>query len=390
MNFEEALKTIQKLEIKPKTEVTFICDALHKALAQDLIADHDFPNFFMAENNGYIFKHVQKNKSYKIIDILKPGYLSQKLPAENECVRICAGAMIPNEDLIFINDEDIIAISDKLIKTKTTINKSVKNFKRAEFIKDNELIINKGTYINPKEMSLLSTFGCYEPAIFSAPFVSIFISGSELIEPPFKLVAPLKRNSNGSLINSLVRLIGANSDYNGIVKDDVDLIKESINSSIENSDLIIFSGGSADSESDATLLALKEINAEMIIDSLNLKPGGSTKLFLYKEKPILLLPGSPISAFAAFHLIAKPLIHKLMGSDYRHRFIKSISAKDFTIQKNRKINFVPAKIVNGEIEYIKKPSNSDLRIFQNIDCFIKLDIGKDSILSGEIIDILLV
>ena len=58
---------------------------------------------------------------------------------------------------------------------------------------------------------------------------------------------------------------------------------------------------------------------QVIVHGVNIKPGKPVILGIVQGKPVIGIPGYPVSAALTFNLFVKPLLHAMQGGPIRRR-----------------------------------------------------------------------
>lgn len=192
-----------------------------------------------------------------------------------------------------------------------------------EDIVSTELILPENHEIRAVDIGAMLSGGHVTIDVRRKPAVVIIPTGSELIEPGQQ---PKKGNIieyNSRILSSLAEGWGGRALRADPVPDDLDLIKAAILRGCEEGDLVVVNAGSSAGSADYTVHAIRELGAVML-HGINIKPGKPVILGWVRNRPVLGIPGYPVSAFITFHLFAKPLIYRWRGLDVPEpRFIKA-------------------------------------------------------------------
>jgi molybdopterin molybdotransferase len=79
--------------------------------------------------------------------------------------------------------------------------------------------------------------------------------------------------------------------------------------------MVLISGGSSIGSKDYTLEAIKGIkNFKIIAQGIAMRPGKQTLLAIIDGKPVIGLPGHPVSSVTAFHVFVRPVIKHITGN----------------------------------------------------------------------------
>lgn len=109
-------------------------------------------------------------------------------------------------------------------------------------------------------------------------------------------------------------LNGGDSVRFRIVPDNLEELKNAILDAHSMGDMVVINAGASAGSEDFTAKAISELG-EIVLHGVNIKPGKPVILGWVKGKPVLGIPGYPVSAFITFTLFAKPVIYKWQGLD---------------------------------------------------------------------------
>ncbi|MFH0703182.1 MAG: gephyrin-like molybdotransferase Glp [bacterium] len=348
---ESALKKYMK-EIEGKTlgyEEINIEDSLGRILYDDVIAQYDLPAFSRALIDGYavnshdvILADSQNPVTLKIIAEAQVGYVDELIISEKEAVKISTGAMLPkNADSIVMLENTISEGNQVKVFKSVIVGENIAQ--KGEDISIGELFIRKKRKIRAQDIGGIICLGFRKIRVFKMPAVAVIPTGNELI--PINVTPKLGQlpESNTYVLKGLVEQLGGISKIQPIVKDNPDMVRESICKALESSDIILISGGSSIGSKDYTLEAIKSIkNSKIIAHGIAMRPGKQTLLAFIDGKLVIGLPGHPVSCITSFLVFVKPVLIQLAGnprSFWQERKdnikIDAILAKDVESPKDR-------------------------------------------------------
>jgi putative molybdopterin biosynthesis protein len=175
-----------------------------------------------------------------------------------------------------------------------------------------ELILPENHKIRPVDIGAMIAGGHVEVSVRRKPVVTVIPTGSEIVEPGTELHRGDIIESNSRVLASLVSEWGGEALRSAPVADDVERIKKAILDACAQSDLVVINAGSSAGSEDYTVRAISELG-EVMLHGINIKPGKPVILGWVKDKPVLGIPGYPVSAYITFTLFAKELIYRLQG-----------------------------------------------------------------------------
>ena len=176
-----------------------------------------------------------------------------------------------------------------------------------------ESILPPGTVIGAYELGALGAAGVLRPLVFKKPMVDLIPSGSEL-EPLDRMTPELLESGkklpefNSLVLSALVEDIGGTAVAKAIVPDDPDQIRAAILASVRGpADLVVINAGSSAGSHDFTAEIIAELG-ELLFHGVSIMPGKPTALGRIEGKPVLGIPGYPVSAVIAFEEFGQNLL----------------------------------------------------------------------------------
>ncbi len=175
-----------------------------------------------------------------------------------------------------------------------------------------ELIISENHTVRPADMAAMIASGHTSVAVRKKPAVSIIPTGTELIEPGSDLRKGDIIDFNSTMLAAMAEECGARADRKKIVKDDPELLKQSILDALALSDIVLINAGSSAGREDFTETVIASLG-QVVVHGVAIKPGRPVILAVVHNKPVIGIPGYPVSAALAFGLFVKPLLSALLG-----------------------------------------------------------------------------
>ena len=156
---------------------------------------------------------------------------------------------------------------------------------------------------------------------------------------------------------------------------------------LENSDIIILSGGTSKGEGDLGPRVLEDYNdIEILIHGVKIKPGKPIIFAKLKKKIVFILPGYPTSALSCFYVFIDNFLRKMSGYPLRERFSKEIEVGERIYSTVGRHEFKAIKIQENEGEKkifsIKTGSEAISTMFY-ADGYIEIDELESIIERGD-------
>ena len=175
-----------------------------------------------------------------------------------------------------------------------------------------EPLLPRGHKLRPYDIGALLAAGHTRIPVVAKPTVGIIPTGSELIEPG-ELPRP------GRIIEFNSRVTAAFvEEWGGLPQrlpravDDLPTITKALTQAVKNHDIVVVIAGSSAGEHDFTVHAL-ESRGEVLVHGIDVMPGKPAILAVIDGKPVIGLPGYPVSAVVICQQILRPLIAHFLG-----------------------------------------------------------------------------
>lgn len=175
-----------------------------------------------------------------------------------------------------------------------------------------ELVVAEGTEIRPPELGALLATGVLELPVWRRPRVTFIPTGTELVQPrpdpgPGEII-----EFNSRVILGCVAEWGGVPVRHGIVRDDYEALKAAVQAAVAASDIVVVNAGSSAGSEDFTVHVLGELG-QVIAHGVAIKPGKPVMLAVVGGKPVVGLPGYPVSTYLTADLFLKPLVYRFQG-----------------------------------------------------------------------------
>jgi putative molybdopterin biosynthesis protein len=236
----------------------------------------------------------------------------KRLRVPDQAVAIDTGDPMPegSEAVIMIEDVETISESEIEILKPATPWQHVRLV--GEDIVATELIISENHVIRPADMAAMIASGHTTVMVRRRPVVSIVPTGTELVESGTDLKRGDIIDFNSTMLAAMATEYGAHAVQKNIIKDSVALLRQAILDAIVDSDVVVINAGSSAGREDFTANVIAELG-EVIVHGVSIKPGKPVILGLVKGRPVIGIPGYPVSAALTFTLFVKPLVYAFLG-----------------------------------------------------------------------------
>lgn len=311
---DQALQTwFNLLQIgKPKVVEVSLKQALHRVLAEDLVAQENLPRFDKSAMDGYAVKSADlagaTQSKPAILQLTQADQVDAK-----QAKQVWTGNPIPKGADAVIMLEDTQKRGEDL-EVWTQLAPWVNISKIGEDIKKGDLIVKAGTRLNPYSMGLAAALGYTNIKVTENPKIAIIATGNEITEVGTERLPNQIYDSNKTMIAAMCHELGAQTTDLGIAKDNIDEIAEKIKSALKTHDVVITTGGTSVGGLDLVPDAVNKLGKPgVIVHGVALRPAMPTGVAMLEGKPVLILSGNPVAAVIGFEVFGRPLICKMLG-----------------------------------------------------------------------------
>jgi putative molybdopterin biosynthesis protein len=252
-----------------------------------------------------------------------------------------------------------------------------------------ELILPENYVIRPVDLGAMLAGGHTEVMVRKKPKVVIIPTGTEIVEPGTELKRGDIIEYNSRILSGLISEWGGEPVRFRIVPDRFDEIKKAILDSLNMGDLVVVNAGASAGSEDFTAAAIRELG-EVMLHGVNIKPGKPVILGWVKGKPVLGIPGYPVSAYVTFQLFAKPLIYKWQGIEAEEPpKIRAKMSRQLASALGHE-EFVRVKVGKVGHNFIATPVSRGAGVLMSLvraDGFIRIPAMSEGIGTGTEIDV---
>lgn len=309
----------QSLTIKPKWEEIDVLESLNRVTFEPQYANISSPNYNAAAMDGILVESIKtKGATTTSPKILEEG---------KDFIYVNTGNMVvdPYDAVIMI--EDVIEIE----KGKVQILKAAHPWQHirpiGEDIVATEMVVPSRHKIRPIDLGALISGGIQRLKVYRKPKVGILPTGTEIIEKIDRLEPGKIIDSNSRVFEALVQEDGGIPNRYSPIEDDYGKLKKAILKGVKENDILIIGAGSSAGTKDYVVHVIEELG-EVVIHGVALKPGKPTILGIIEDKPVIGIPGYPVSSYLVFETFVRPLILKYIGLEEEEDLIvEAISSK---------------------------------------------------------------
>ena len=386
LEYKNALELILSAAEALPLEKVELRSSLNRILATDIFHDMDMPPFNKSAMDGFACRRSELGNELEVIETVFAGKNPEMKIGPNQCYKIMTGAVVPEEaDVVFKKEDAEYPAEGKVFCTNLSTTNNINYL--GEDVKAGDKILGKSTLTTARHLPVLAGAGITNPKVYKKPAVTIFATGTELVEPDKKPLWYQIRNSNSSQLLAQLSELNIDAHYGGIIQDEKDILTEKVETAFDSSHVVILTGGVSVGEFDLIPEVLADLGFEILVSSTAIKPGKPMTFARKGNKFCFGLSGNPVSSFVQFELYTKPFLYALMGYHFQPQILRLPLGTDYKRAKADRLNFVPANL-NEKMEFVPVEFHGSAHInaLSGASFLFEVPIDVKTIKKGELVN----
>lgn len=311
--------------------------------------------------------------------------------ARGQCVRIMTGALIPEgTDAVVMQEQAEIGDSSKVrIDSDHRVGENIRD--AGEDIEQGATVIEAGVRLNPADLGVLASLGLSQLQVKRKPVVAFFSTGDELVSVGEPLEPGKIYDSNRYSLHGMLSRLAVDIVDLGVVRDDLESMREVLTRASTRADLIISTGGVSVGEADYIKPALEELGTTEFW-KIAIKPGRPLTFGQIGASIFMGLPGNPVAVMVTFSQFVVPAIEVLSGARPRRPALFRAHALEAMRKKPGRYEFqrgIATLDENNQWQVAKtgKQGSGILTSMSRANCFIVLPDDNAGVAAGDEVSI---
>lgn len=390
---EKVINTVRAQVRRPATESVSLDASLSRVLAEEVVADRDYPPFDRSTRDGFALRTADLTSlpaTLRQVGEVKAGESFPGAVGLGNCVQIMTGAPVPaGADAVVMVEHTELKGGQVVVKRGIEVGANL--VRRGSEARQGASLLAPGTRIGYPEISLLGQVGKARVQVYRRPRVAVLSTGDEVVPVDARPGPAQIRNSNSYSMAAQVALSGGEPVLLGNARDDVGDLERLVRRGIEE-DLLVLTGGVSMGKYDLVEVVLRQLGAEFVFDAVAIRPGRPAVFASCQGKFVFGLPGNPVSTMVTFLLLVAPAIALLGGAAPPPlRFFKARLAEGVK-QTTQLTLFLPARL-EGEnssvaVRVLPWQGSGDVVALAQSDCFLVVPDNVTELAAGAWVDVL--
>lgn len=318
----EARAQLAAFAPRTKTETIPVIEAGGRVLAQALMAPGDLPHFHRTNMDGYAVRAADTFGAsaslpmyLKLVGAVEMGKEVKRALKKGETMRIATGGMLPPGADSMVMVEYTEEMGDGTVEIQRSVSPWENILRIGEDIKKGAPIFPAGRRLRAQDLGALTGVGVTKVPVYRRPVAALISTGDEIVTPEQTPKPGQVRNVNQYSLRAMIAEAGGETIDLGVVKDDRSAFAKAMDTALKKADVVMVSGGSSVGTKDMAVDVICSFpRSELFFHGISIAPGKPTIFAKAAGKPVMGLPGHPVSALVVFALFGAPLI-RMMGGE---------------------------------------------------------------------------
>jgi molybdopterin molybdotransferase len=386
----EAIKIIDSVEVLPRMGRVRLDESLGFRLAQEVVADRDYPPFDKSLMDGYAVRCADVATTPVVLKVtgeIAAGLQPARPLRAGEAVAIMTGAPIPEgADGVIPVEETESTDSGATVRVLRADGPQRFITKRGADCPAGSVVLKKCTKLEAAQLAAAASVGAAEVDAYAKPRAAILSTGDELVPIDAVPGAAQIRNSNNIMLSALLRRFGCDVTDLGTARDDPAILRDALKKGL-SFDVLFVSGGMSMGRYDFVPKILLDLGVELKITKLRIKPG---KPFIFGHtggKFVFGLPGNPVSSFVCTMRLCSRLIARLSATSTLDRWSKATLAAPVAANAVREF-YQPAILEGVNVHPLKWKGSADIYTLARANALIVRPENSPALEAGQVVDVL--
>ena len=308
---------------KLEKEKISVINAAGRYLAEDVKAADPVPAFNRSTKDGYAVRSIDISGAaetlpafLRLIGEVPMGSTAELNVKAGEAAYVPTGAMIPEgaDAIVMIEYTEMLTDDELAVYRPSSVKENIIN--KGEDMDEGAVVLKTGKFLRPADLGVMTSVGVTEVTVFRKPTVSVISTGDEIVPADSRPAPGMVRDINTYTISAAAERLGFEVESLHVVSDVEEELEKTLRACHERNDLVLLSGGSSVGKKDYSVTAIAALGSPGIqCHGIAFKPGKPTIIANAGGKPVIGLPGHPVSALVVLGIMAGLLIRLMNRSE---------------------------------------------------------------------------
>jgi molybdopterin molybdotransferase len=381
-------------------------DSLGRVTAEDIFAPHALPTFRRSTMDGYAVRAADTHGAgeslpalLRVVGEVEMGRGTDVLLRAGDAAIVHTGGMIPPQANAVVQVEHT-QVADPAaegqfpfeIEVSRAVAVGQNVIQIGEDIAVRARIVPAGTILRPQEVGGLLALGLETVRVARRPRVIILATGDEVVPPAVEPAPGQIRDINSYTVAGQAARAGGLPIVSGIVSDDLEALQRAATAALAQGDMVVLSAGSSVSSRDMTVDVIDGLGEPgVLLHGVATRPGKPTIVGAVAGKPVLGLPGNPVSAMIQFDMFGAPAIYALLGLASPPPALTTQARLSHNIaSETGREDYVPVRLAHTATGMMATPLFGKSNLIYTLvqaDGLVKVPINMGGLLAGEWVEV---
>lgn len=353
----------------------------------------DLPPFDKSAMDGYAIRaEDDRLGELDVLEVVPAGQLPTMPLRPGAASKVMTGSAVPEgtAKVVMIEKTQELPGRVRIVQAEKRLNIC----RRGEDVQAGQVVLTGPRRISPCEVANLVSCGITEVQVSRAIRATILATGDEIVDDTRELSPGKIMNANGPMLAALCRANGLEVVRVQRVCDTPTATLAAIRQGMEDSDILILTGGVSAGDFDFVGASLVDAGLKVHYDAVSIKPGrpmtfatGNSRIptdGASGRKVVLGLPGNPVSVYLMFHLFVLRAARRLAGLSAELRTVSCKLVGDYRRKHCDRTECVPCRVNSqGALEAVEFHGSAHLAALLDADGVFLVEQGRDMVSSGQ-------
>ena len=389
----------EHLAWRTPAETIATAQAPGRVTATPIFAPHALPTFRRSTMDGYAVRAADTHGAsgalpalLRVVGEVPMGQPAALALRPGQAVIVHTGGMLPHSADAVVQVEHTQPAGAQEIEVVRAVAAGQNVLQVGEDVAQGAQILPAGHVLRPQDLGGLLALGLTEVVVAQRPRVAILATGDEVVPPDAPAGPGQIRDINSYTVAGQVQQAGGLPCLGGILPDHLPALQEAAAVALAGSDMLVMSAGSSVSVRDMTVQVIDGLGSPgVLLHGVATRPGKPTIVGVVQGKPVLGLPGNPVSAMIQFDMFGVPAIYRLQGAAQtpRRAVVYARLAHNLASETGRE-DYVPTRLEETAEGLVARPVFGKSNLIYTLvhaDGLIKIPLNKGGIPAGELVEV---
>ncbi|HTQ31458.1 MAG TPA: molybdopterin molybdotransferase MoeA [Opitutaceae bacterium] len=369
-----------------------LAEAHSRVLRTDVRADRDLPPFDRVMLDGYALRSAAwaaGRHAFRIAGTQAAGMIPQELMADDACIEIATGAVLPLGADCVVGYEDTAREGGTMkIFPEARLTPGHAVHQRGGDYAAGTVIVPAGMRLTGREIAVAAACGCATLPVSTRPKIAVIATGDELVDVGAEVGPHQVRRSNDYALRAALQAAGWPRVERFHLHDMRHEIEHALWHILAEFEVVLLTGGVSKGKFDFLPGVLDDLGVRKKFHGVAQRPG---KPFWFglspRAQPVFALPGNPVSSYTCLHRYVLPALARAAGATPEPPRLAALATP--VSFKHPLTYFLPVKLRSGPAaELLAEPAavntSGDFAGLVGTDGFVELPAEKDEFPAGTL------